>query len=34
MAKHKGVKLIDVREEGQALAMADGWARASGKVGV
>ena len=34
MAKLKGVKLIDVREEGQALAMADGWARASGKVGV
>jgi thiamine pyrophosphate-dependent acetolactate synthase large subunit-like protein len=34
MVKHKGAKLIDVREEGQALAMADGWARASGKVGV
>jgi acetolactate synthase I/II/III large subunit len=34
MAKHPGVRLVDAREEGQALAMADGWARASGKVGV
>src|SRR5262245_28568208 len=34
MAKHKGVRLIDAREEGQGLAMAEGWARASGQVGV
>ena len=29
-----GVRMIDARDEGAALAMADGWARASGKVGV
>lgn len=34
MAKHPGVRMIDVRDEGAALAMADGWARATGKVGV
>ncbi len=34
MAKHPGVRLIDAREEGAGLAMAEGWARASGKVGV
>jgi acetolactate synthase I/II/III large subunit len=34
MTKHPGVRMIDVREEGQALAMAEGYARASGKVGV
>ena len=33
MARHKGVRLIDAREEGAGLAMAEGWARASGKVG-
>ena len=30
----RGVRLIDAREEGSGLAMAEGWARASGKVGV
>ena len=34
MARHPGVKIIDVREEGAALAMAEGWAKATGKVGV
>jgi thiamine pyrophosphate-dependent acetolactate synthase large subunit-like protein len=34
MAKHPGVRLIDAREEGSGLAMAEGFARASGKVGV
>lgn len=34
LAKHPGVKIIDVREEGAAVAMAEGWAMASGKVGV
>jgi len=34
MAKHRGVRLIDAREEGAGLAMAEGFARASGKVGV
>lgn len=34
MAKHKEVRLIDAREEGSGLAMAEGYARASGKVGV
>src|SRR5678815_3935443 len=29
-----GVQLIDARDEGAAVAMADGWARATGKVGV
>ena len=33
MAKHKGVRMIDAREEGAGLAMAEGYARASGKVG-
>lgn len=33
MAKH-GVKMIDVRDEGAALGMADGWARAAGRTGV
>jgi acetolactate synthase-1/2/3 large subunit len=28
-----GVKIIDARGEGAAVAMADGWARATGKVG-
>jgi acetolactate synthase I/II/III large subunit len=30
----QGVKMIDARDEGAALAMADGWARAAGKTGV
>lgn len=34
MAKNSGVRLIDAREEGAGLAMAEGFARASGKVGV
>ena len=34
MAKHPGVNIIDVRDEGAAVAMADGWARATGRVGV
>jgi acetolactate synthase-1/2/3 large subunit len=34
MAKHKEVRMIDAREEGAGLAMAEGWARVSGKVGV
>jgi acetolactate synthase-1/2/3 large subunit len=34
MADSPGVRMIDVRDEGAALAMADGWARATGKVGV
>ncbi len=34
MARHPGVRLIDAREEGSGLAMAEGYARASGKVGV
>ena len=34
MARHPGVKLIDVRDEGAAVSMGDGWARATGKVGV
>ncbi len=34
MSKHPDVKIIDVREEGAALAMAEGWAMASGRIGV
>ncbi len=34
MARFPGVKLIDARDEGNALAMAEGWARSTGKVGV
>jgi acetolactate synthase I/II/III large subunit len=34
MARYPGVKMVDVREEGAALAMAEGWAQATGKVGV
>lgn len=34
MSKLPGVRLIDVRDEGAGLSMADGWARATGKVGV
>ena len=33
MAK-QGVNMIDARDEGASLAMADGWARAAGKTGV
>ena len=34
ISNYPDVKIIDVREEGAALAMAQGWARATGKVGV
>jgi thiamine pyrophosphate-dependent acetolactate synthase large subunit-like protein len=34
MARHPGVRLIDAREEGSGLAMAEGYARVTGKVGV
>ena len=34
ISNYPDVKIIDVREEGSALAMAQGWARATGKVGV
>ena len=34
MAKHPGMRIVDAREEGASLAMADGWARATGRVGV
>ncbi|MBI4191607.1 MAG: thiamine pyrophosphate-binding protein [Betaproteobacteria bacterium] len=34
IAKHPGIQIVDVREEGAALAMADGWARGTGKIGV
>ena len=34
MSRHFGVRIIDVRDEGAALSMADGWARATGKIGV
>ena len=34
MADYPEVRMIDVREEGAALAMAQGWAKATGKVGV
>jgi len=34
MSNMPGVRMIDVRDEGAALSMAEGWARATGKVGV
>ena len=34
MAKHTGVRIIDVRDEGAALSMAEGWTRVTGRVGV
>jgi acetolactate synthase I/II/III large subunit len=34
LSQYPDVKIIDVREEGAALAMAEGWARANGKTGV
>lgn len=34
MSLMPGVRMIDVRDEGAALSMAEGWARATGKVGV
>ena len=34
IAKHPSVQMVYVREEGAALAMAEGWAKATGKVGV
>ena len=34
MSQHAGLKIIDVRDEGAALTMAEGWAMATGKVSV
>jgi acetolactate synthase-1/2/3 large subunit len=34
MSAKPGVRLIDVRDEGAGLSMADGWARVTGEVGV
>src|SRR5258705_10496286 len=34
MAKHPGMQIVDARDEGAAVAMADGWARATGKGGI
>src|SRR4030095_13936100 len=34
MAKHQGLQIVDVRDEGAAVTMAEGWAMATGKVGV
>ena len=34
ISKYPGVRIIDARHEGAALSMAEGWARATGKVGV
>ena len=34
MSKYPGVRIIDARHEGAALSMAEGFARATGKVGV
>src|SRR5262245_14479167 len=34
VAKHPEVRIIDARDEGAALTMAEGWAMATGKVGV
>jgi acetolactate synthase-1/2/3 large subunit len=34
MAKHPELQIVDVREEGAAVAMADGWARVTGRTGV
>ncbi len=34
MSAMPGVRMIDVRDEGAALSMAEGWARAAGRVGV
>jgi acetolactate synthase-1/2/3 large subunit len=34
MAKYPQVKNVDARDEGAALGMAEGWARATGRVGV
>lgn len=34
MAKHPGVKIVDARDEGAAVSMAEGWAMVTGKVGV
>jgi acetolactate synthase I/II/III large subunit len=34
MAKHPALQIVDVRDEGAAVTMAEGWAMATGKVGV
>jgi acetolactate synthase I/II/III large subunit len=34
MAKHPALKIVDVRDEGAAVTMAEGWTMATGEVGV
>jgi thiamine pyrophosphate-dependent acetolactate synthase large subunit-like protein len=34
IAKHPGLKIVDVRDEGAAVTMAEGWTMATGEVGV
>ncbi len=34
ISKHPGLKIVDVRDEGAALTMAEGWAMVTGRVGV
>ncbi|MCC7485996.1 MAG: thiamine pyrophosphate-binding protein [Burkholderiales bacterium] len=34
MSKHPGVRIVDVRDEGCAVTMAEGWSLATGRVGV
>jgi len=34
IAKYPGVRIVEAREEGAGLAMAEGWAKATGKIGV
>lgn len=34
IAKYPGVRIVDARDEGAGLAMAEGWAKATGKIGV
>jgi hypothetical protein len=34
MSKYPGIKNVDARDEGAALTMAEGWARATGKIGI
>jgi acetolactate synthase I/II/III large subunit len=34
MAKQPGLKIVDVRDEGAAVSMAEGWSMATGRIGV
>ncbi|MBI4189579.1 MAG: thiamine pyrophosphate-binding protein [Betaproteobacteria bacterium] len=34
IARHPGIQIVDARDEGAAVSMADGWARVTGKTGV